>query len=173
MKTFLKLTVFLFVISLISGCSSNSTSSTKKQTPHSENTNISQNYGLDIPYESMKIDANSTPSEVAMLYFSAIQNGELQSIKSCLSKGALSAKSDKDLQDLILNINKTRKNFRIWEGKTSGNFAKVVYLFNNTDDDSITEETLYLIRENNTWKVTYKDISPDIFKKPVSDKAGH
>lgn len=160
------LAVILILILLLSGCSSPSTSEGNQSPPIiPRNDNYQDDTGADVADKnSKKPDNNSTPTEVFLFYFTALQEGRIDEARACRAKETATL-SDKQLQALGEEI----KNFQSLYASTEGNYAKVHYLLTK-NDGTFVKDNLYFVRENNAWKIT--DKAPEQLKTKGSDEPG-
>lgn len=104
-----------------------------------------------------------TPTVIVLNYFTALEQGDIPGVKLCLSKASLTKLSDDNLSDMAEETGKSRKNFQILKETVKGNDAKLVYLYNQVSDDSLTEDVIYLIKENDQWKINLAAPKPELF----------
>lgn len=96
---------------------------------------------------------SSAPSDVVANYFFALQEGRISDARTCLSKTAHGYLTDEKLISSGLELERSRKNFRIFKEDINGNRSTVTYMFNMIADDSIEEKTASLVMESGRWKI--------------------
>lgn len=152
------ITVCLLIALALQGCD---TSSKETVSPSQEkfNTTGDSNFELDIKTKP------TTPTIGLLNYFSALEEENIEEVKSCLSTETLTGISDNSLKQLASDTKKTKTNFRVHREMKKGNVAKVKYLYNKIDGEEIIEDILYLKLENGEWKVSLQTPNPNPFEK--------